>query len=111
MSITALSVQIFTVPTLVRVACVELYGLFQVSNGYVSSLMLTSLQARQLIEEASVIKVIVDTVMELLREHLDASNHFFFHGHSSDKFSRIQLIFNDLRSLIRKQINPSYLLS
>lgn len=71
-----------------------------------SSLTLTPLQARQLIEEASVIKVIVDTVMELLREHLDASNHFFFHGHNPDKFSRIQLIIHDLRSLIAKQINP-----
>lgn len=88
-----------------------LYVIFQVSNGSVSSLMLTPLQARQLIEEANVIKVIVDTVMELLREHLDASNHFFFPGHSPDKFSRIQLIFNDLRSLIAKQVNPLYLLS
>ncbi|TWW72120.1 E3 ubiquitin-protein ligase UBR1 [Takifugu flavidus] len=71
-SITALSVQIFTVPTL----------------------------ARQLIEEANVIKVIVDTVMELLREHLDASNHFFFPGYSPDKFSRIRLIFHDLRYIL-----------
>lgn len=72
--------------------------------------MLTPLQARQLIEEANVIKVIVDTVMELLHEHLDASNRFFFPGHSPDKFSRIQLIFHDLRSLIAKQINPPCLL-
>lgn len=74
--------------------------------------MLTPLQATQLIEEANVIKVIVDTVMELLREQLDAGNRFFFFpGHSPDKFSRIQLIFHDLRSLIAKQIKPLYLLS
>uniref|UniRef100_A0A665WTG0 E3 ubiquitin-protein ligase n=1 Tax=Echeneis naucrates TaxID=173247 RepID=A0A665WTG0_ECHNA len=61
-SITALSVQIFTVPTL----------------------------ARQLIEEGNVIKVVVDTVMELLHEHLDDNNRFFFLGYNSDKFARIQ---------------------
>ncbi|KAI3367729.1 hypothetical protein L3Q82_026576 [Scortum barcoo] len=71
-SITALSVQIFTVPTL----------------------------ARQLIEECNVIKVIVDTVMELLREHLDTNNRFFFLGYNSDKFSRIQVIFHDLRYVL-----------
>ncbi|XP_007553185.1 E3 ubiquitin-protein ligase UBR1 isoform X1 [Poecilia formosa] len=71
-SITALSVQIFTVPTL----------------------------ARQLIEECNVIKVIVDTVLELLREHLDESNRFFFLGYNSDKFSRIQVIFHDLRYIL-----------
>ncbi|XP_068608567.1 E3 ubiquitin-protein ligase UBR1 [Brachionichthys hirsutus] len=71
-SITALSVQIFTVPTL----------------------------ARQLIEEANVIKVIVDTVMDLLREHLDAHNRFIFLGYNGDKFSRIQVIFHDLRYIL-----------
>ncbi|XP_073339559.1 E3 ubiquitin-protein ligase UBR1 isoform X1 [Pagrus major] len=71
-SITALSVQIFTVPTL----------------------------ARQLIKEANVIKVIVDTVMELLHEHLDVNNRFFFLGYNSDKFSRIQVIFHDLRYIL-----------
>ncbi|KAM4541816.1 E3 ubiquitin-protein ligase UBR1 [Odontesthes bonariensis] len=71
-SITALSVQIFTVPTL----------------------------ARQLIEECNVIKVIVDTVMELLREHLDVNNRFLFVGYNSDKFSRIQVIFHDLRYIL-----------
>nr|XP_046268930.1 E3 ubiquitin-protein ligase UBR1 isoform X2 [Scatophagus argus] len=71
-SITALSVQIFTVPTL----------------------------ARQLIEEVNVIKVIVDTVMELLREHLDVNNRFFFLGYNSDKFSRIQVVFHDLRYIL-----------
>uniref|UniRef100_A0A668W7K6 E3 ubiquitin-protein ligase n=1 Tax=Oreochromis aureus TaxID=47969 RepID=A0A668W7K6_OREAU len=71
-SITALSVQIFTVPTL----------------------------ARQLIEECNVIKVIVDTVMELLREHLDDNNRFVFLGYNSDKFSRVQVIFHDLRYIL-----------
>ncbi|XP_069008290.1 E3 ubiquitin-protein ligase UBR1 isoform X1 [Embiotoca jacksoni] len=71
-SITALSVQIFTVPTL----------------------------ARQLIEEGNVIKVIVDTVMELLCEHLHDNNRFFFLGYNSDKFSRIQVIFHDLRYIL-----------
>ncbi|KAG7238534.1 hypothetical protein INR49_030807, partial [Caranx melampygus] len=71
-SITALSVQIFTVPTL----------------------------ARQLIEEGNVIKVVVDTVMELLREHLDDNTRFFFQGYNSDKFSRIQVIFHDLRYIL-----------
>uniref|UniRef100_A0A6Q2YLN7 E3 ubiquitin-protein ligase n=1 Tax=Esox lucius TaxID=8010 RepID=A0A6Q2YLN7_ESOLU len=71
-SITALSVQIFTVPTL----------------------------ARQLIEECNVIKVIVDTVMELLSEHLDANHRFHFQGYNSDKFFRIQVIFNDLRYIL-----------
>ncbi|XP_040916082.1 E3 ubiquitin-protein ligase UBR1 [Toxotes jaculatrix] len=71
-SITALSVQIFTVPTL----------------------------ARHLIEEVNVIKVVVDTVMELLREHLDDNNRFFFLGYNSEKFSRIQVIFHDLRYIL-----------
>ncbi|XP_072313992.1 E3 ubiquitin-protein ligase UBR1 isoform X2 [Eucyclogobius newberryi] len=71
-SITALSVQIFTVPTL----------------------------ARHLIEEGNVIKVIVGTVMALLREHLDDNNRFFFLGYNSDKFSRIQVIFHDLRYIL-----------
>ncbi|KAL0969076.1 hypothetical protein UPYG_G00222340 [Umbra pygmaea] len=71
-SITALSVQIFTVPTL----------------------------ARQLIEEGNVIKVIVDTVMELLSEHLDVNHRFHFQGYNSDKFFRIQVIFNDLRYIL-----------
>ncbi|KAM4624786.1 E3 ubiquitin-protein ligase UBR1 [Polymixia lowei] len=71
-SITALSVQIFTVPTL----------------------------ARQLIEEGNVIKVIVDTVMDLLHEHLDANNRFHFQGYNSDKFFRVQVIFHDLRYIL-----------
>ncbi|XP_058255493.1 E3 ubiquitin-protein ligase UBR1 isoform X2 [Hemibagrus wyckioides] len=71
-SVTALSVQIFTVPTL----------------------------ARQLIEEGNVIKVIIDTVMELLREHLDSNNRFHFQGYNSDKFFRVQVIFIDLKYIL-----------
>ncbi|KAG7466311.1 hypothetical protein MATL_G00163480 [Megalops atlanticus] len=71
-SVIALSVQIFTVPTL----------------------------ARQLIEEGNVVKVFVDTVMEMLSEHLDANNRFHFQGYNSDKFSRIQVIFLDLRYIL-----------
>ncbi|KAK2843429.1 hypothetical protein Q7C36_011644 [Tachysurus vachellii] len=71
-SITALSVQIFTVPTL----------------------------ARQLIEEGNVIKVIIDTVMEMLREHLDSNNRFHFQGYNSDKFFRVQVIFHDLKYIL-----------
>lgn len=55
------------------------------------------LKARQLIEEGNVIKVVVDTIMELLREHLDDNTRFLFQGYNSDKFSRIQVIFHDLR--------------
>ncbi|XP_054652195.1 E3 ubiquitin-protein ligase UBR1 isoform X2 [Dunckerocampus dactyliophorus] len=71
-SITALSVQIFTVPTL----------------------------ARYLIEETNVITRIVNTVMALLLEHLDVNNRFFFLGYNSDKFSRIQVVFHDLRYIL-----------
>uniref|UniRef100_A0A4W5RUJ6 E3 ubiquitin-protein ligase n=1 Tax=Hucho hucho TaxID=62062 RepID=A0A4W5RUJ6_9TELE len=56
--------------------------------------------ARQLIEEGNVIKVIVDTVMELLSEHLDANHRFHFQGYNSDKFFRIQVIFHDLRYIL-----------
>ncbi|XP_056623407.1 E3 ubiquitin-protein ligase UBR1 isoform X2 [Triplophysa dalaica] len=71
-SVTALSVQIFTVPTL----------------------------ARQLIEEGNVIKVIIDTVMEMMREHLDSNGRFHFQGYNSDKFFRVQVIFHDLRYIL-----------
>ncbi|XP_051723621.1 E3 ubiquitin-protein ligase UBR1 [Ctenopharyngodon idella] len=71
-SITALSVQIFTVPTL----------------------------ARQLIEEGNVIKVIIDTVMEMMQEHLDNNHRFHFQGHNPDKFFRVQVIFHDLRYIL-----------
>lgn len=49
--------------------------------------------------------------MELLREHLDASNHFFFPGYSPDKFSRIRLIFHDLRLLNTAQMTQPCVLS
>ncbi|XP_066551068.1 E3 ubiquitin-protein ligase UBR1 isoform X2 [Amia ocellicauda] len=71
-SITALSVQIFTVPTL----------------------------ARQLIEEGNVLKVIIDTLMEMLSEHLDNNNRFHFQGYNSDKFFRIQVVFHDLKYIL-----------
>ncbi|XP_063058960.1 E3 ubiquitin-protein ligase UBR1 [Engraulis encrasicolus] len=71
-SITALSVQIFTVPTL----------------------------ARQLIEDANVIEVIINTVMEMLREHLDSNRRFHFQGYNTDKFFRVQVIFHDLRYIL-----------
>lgn len=55
-------------------------------------------QARQLIEEGNVIKVIIDTVMEMMQEHLDNNHRFHFQGHNPDKFFRVQVIFHDLRS-------------
>uniref|UniRef100_A0A8C5C7P9 E3 ubiquitin-protein ligase n=1 Tax=Gadus morhua TaxID=8049 RepID=A0A8C5C7P9_GADMO len=70
--ISSLSVQIFTVPTL----------------------------ARHLIEEAKVIKVIVGTIMEVLKGHLCDSNRFQFQGYNSDKFFRIHVIFHDLRYIL-----------
>lgn len=48
-------------------------------------------------EECNVIRVIVDTIMYLLQEHLDDNNRFYFLGYNSDKFARIQIIFHDLR--------------
>ncbi|MBN3275596.1 UBR1 ligase, partial [Polyodon spathula] len=71
-SVTALSVQIFTVPTL----------------------------ARQLIEEGNVVKVIIDTVMEMLSEHLDDNNRFHFQGYNSERFFRIQVVFHDLKYIL-----------
>lgn len=56
-----------------------------------------SFKARQLIEEGNVIKVIIDTVMEMLREHLDSNQRFYFQGYNSDKFFRFQVIFRDLK--------------
>lgn len=43
--------------------------------------------------------MIVETVMEMLRDHQDVNNRFFFLGYNSDKLSRIQIIFHDLRSV------------
>uniref|UniRef100_A0A8C4XDW1 E3 ubiquitin-protein ligase n=1 Tax=Erpetoichthys calabaricus TaxID=27687 RepID=A0A8C4XDW1_ERPCA len=76
-SVTALSVQIFTVPTL----------------------------ARQLIEEVNVIKVIIDTLMDMLKEHLDRSNRFHFQGYNSEKFFRIQVVFHDLKYILISKPN------
>lgn len=56
-----------------------------------------SFKARQLIEEGNVIKVIIDTVMEMLREHLDSNRRFHFQGYNSDRFFRVQVIFHDLK--------------
>lgn len=36
--------------------------------------------------------------MEMLRDHQDVNNRFFFLGYNSEKLSRIQIIFHDLRS-------------
>uniref|UniRef100_A0A8C5EBF7 E3 ubiquitin-protein ligase n=1 Tax=Gouania willdenowi TaxID=441366 RepID=A0A8C5EBF7_GOUWI len=49
---------------------------------------------------SNVIKVIVNTVMELLREYLNDNNRFYFLGYNSEKFSRIQVIFHDLRYIL-----------
>ncbi|MEE6524980.1 hypothetical protein FKM82_024736, partial [Ascaphus truei] len=68
-SVTALSVQMFTVPTL----------------------------ARQLIEEQSVITVITETLLEVLPEYLDSNNKFNFQGYSQDKLSRVYAIIYDLK--------------
>uniref|UniRef100_A0A8C5BKT5 E3 ubiquitin-protein ligase n=1 Tax=Gadus morhua TaxID=8049 RepID=A0A8C5BKT5_GADMO len=56
--------------------------------------------ARHLIEEAKVIKVIVGTIMEVLKGHLCDSNRFQFQGYNSDKFFRIHVIFHDLRYIL-----------
>ncbi|XP_016403035.1 E3 ubiquitin-protein ligase UBR1-like, partial [Sinocyclocheilus rhinocerous] len=56
--------------------------------------------ARQLIEEGSVIKVIIDTVMDMMGAHLDSNNRFQFQGHNPDKFFRVQVIFHDLRYIL-----------
>ncbi|XP_075470396.1 E3 ubiquitin-protein ligase UBR1 isoform X2 [Ascaphus truei] len=71
-SVTALSVQMFTVPTL----------------------------ARQLIEEQSVITVITETLLEVLPEYLDSNNKFNFQGYSQDKLSRVYAIIYDLKYIL-----------
>uniref|UniRef100_H2ZUK3 E3 ubiquitin-protein ligase n=1 Tax=Latimeria chalumnae TaxID=7897 RepID=H2ZUK3_LATCH len=70
--VTALSVQMFTVPTL----------------------------SRHLIEEQNIVKIIIETVMEMLSEHLGANGKFHFQSHNSDKFFRIQVIFYDLKYIL-----------
>lgn len=71
-SATAISVQVFTVPTL----------------------------ARLLIEEQSVIKVITETLLEVLPEYLDPENKFNFQGYSQDRFFRVYAIIFDLKYLL-----------
>lgn len=120
-SITALSVQIFTVPTLVSIVVgasewakysislsINKYHCLNFTSCHTCPHIPILLQARQLIEEGNVIKVIVDTVMALLHEHLDDNNRFFFLGYNSDKFSRIQVIFHDLRWLNGQPFNKFF---
>uniref|UniRef100_A0A8C5MRZ6 E3 ubiquitin-protein ligase n=1 Tax=Leptobrachium leishanense TaxID=445787 RepID=A0A8C5MRZ6_9ANUR len=71
-SLTAFSVQVFTVPTL----------------------------ARMLIEEEQVIKVISETLMEVLIECLDSDNRFNFQGYSQDRFCRAYAILCDLKYIL-----------
>lgn len=42
--------------------------------------------------------------MEMLRDHQDVNSRFFFLGYNSDKLSRIQIIFHDLRSVNRMEV-------
>ncbi|XP_075049273.1 E3 ubiquitin-protein ligase UBR1 [Mixophyes fleayi] len=71
-SVTAISVQVFTVPTL----------------------------ARLLIEEQSVIRVIAETLLEVLPEYLDPENKFNFQGYSQDRFCRVYAIIFDLKYIL-----------
>ncbi|XP_012933891.2 E3 ubiquitin-protein ligase UBR1 isoform X2 [Heterocephalus glaber] len=71
-SITALSVQMFTVPTL----------------------------ARHLIEEQNVISVITETLLEVLPEYLDRNNKFNFQGYSQDKLGRVYAVICDLKYIL-----------
>ena len=68
LSVTALSVQIFTVPTL----------------------------ARHLIEEQNVITTITETLLEVLPEYLDKNDKFNFQGYSQDKLNRVYAVIYDL---------------
>ncbi|XP_053331248.1 E3 ubiquitin-protein ligase UBR1 isoform X2 [Spea bombifrons] len=71
-SVTAFSVQVFTVPTL----------------------------ARLLIEEQNVIKVITETLLEVLPEYLDSDNKFNFQGYSQDRFCRVYATICDLKYIL-----------
>ncbi|XP_053553773.1 E3 ubiquitin-protein ligase UBR1 isoform X2 [Bombina bombina] len=71
-SVTAISVQVFTVPTL----------------------------ARLLIEEQNVIKVITETLLEVLPEYLGADNKFNFQGYSQERFCRVYAIICDLKYIL-----------
>ncbi|OXB63359.1 hypothetical protein ASZ78_001935 [Callipepla squamata] len=72
LSVTALSVQIFTVPTL----------------------------ARHLIEEQNVITTITETLLEVLPEYLDKNDKFNFQGYSQDKLNRVYAVIYDLRYIL-----------
>uniref|UniRef100_A0A8C3HHS2 E3 ubiquitin-protein ligase n=1 Tax=Chrysemys picta bellii TaxID=8478 RepID=A0A8C3HHS2_CHRPI len=71
-SVTALSVQMFTVPTL----------------------------ARHLIEEQNVITVITETLLEVLPEYLDKNDKFNFQGYSQDKLDRVYAVICDLKYIL-----------
>uniref|UniRef100_A0A8C0XLZ1 E3 ubiquitin-protein ligase n=1 Tax=Castor canadensis TaxID=51338 RepID=A0A8C0XLZ1_CASCN len=71
-SVTALSVQMFTVPTL----------------------------ARHLLEEQNVISVITETLLEVLPEYLDRNNKFNFQGYSQDKLGRVYAVICDLKYIL-----------
>uniref|UniRef100_A0A8C0UL47 E3 ubiquitin-protein ligase n=1 Tax=Cyanistes caeruleus TaxID=156563 RepID=A0A8C0UL47_CYACU len=72
LSVTALSVQMFTVPTL----------------------------ARHLIEEQNVITTITETLLEVLPEYLDKNDKFNFQGYSQDKLNRVYAVIYDLRYVL-----------
>ncbi|XP_043836500.1 E3 ubiquitin-protein ligase UBR1 [Dromiciops gliroides] len=72
LSVTSLSVQMFTVPTL----------------------------ARLLIEEQNVISVITETLLEVLPEYLDKNNKFNFQGYSQDKLGRVYAVICDLKYVL-----------
>lgn len=71
-AVTAISVQVFTVPTL----------------------------ARLLIEEQNVITVITEAMLEVLPKHLDTDGKFNFQGYSQDRFCRVYAIICDLKYIL-----------
>ncbi|XP_062973720.1 E3 ubiquitin-protein ligase UBR1 isoform X2 [Elgaria multicarinata webbii] len=74
-SVTALSVQIFTVPTL----------------------------ARHLIEEQNVITVVTETLLEELPKYLDKNGKFSFQGYSPEKFGRVYAVIYDLKYILNSK--------
>ncbi|XP_072285136.1 E3 ubiquitin-protein ligase UBR1 isoform X1 [Pyxicephalus adspersus] len=71
-SVTAISVQVFTVPTL----------------------------ARLLIEEQNVIRIITEAMLEVLPKYLDTDGKFNFQGYSQDRFCRVYAIICDLKYIL-----------
>uniref|UniRef100_A0A5S6L4L3 E3 ubiquitin-protein ligase n=1 Tax=Xenopus tropicalis TaxID=8364 RepID=A0A5S6L4L3_XENTR len=71
-SVTAISVQVFTVPTL----------------------------ARLLIEEQNVMKVITETLLEVIKEYLGSDNKFNFQGYSQERFFMVYAIILDLKYIL-----------